>query len=284
MGNQIGAIWTEELTPLVSDYAIHFSMGTNILAARNEDMIFSSASMTKLMIADAYLGHTCNQADLANQVVINWEQHAAAGDGILKGLQGTQTFTLEQYVHLMLTLSDNIATNVLINHAGGVGPMNSLLAARGYTASGAFLHGTVGGKERISDDYPAPQPAENLPTRWCLGSVTAKTVTQAVQNLKETEIGRNALLTQQDHRSVARHLYPNEHMGWKTGTADGLVHAGGVVTLPGYQQDLLFSVLTDRSINESESCHSNTLDEPIFKAMGKAMRRTLDHLYNQQLS
>lgn len=271
-------IWAEELEPLVTDYALHFSCGETTLAERNTSTIFSSASMIKLGIADAFLSGMVDPDIFPTEILVEWDRHGAFGDGILKGFLEPQTLTTTQLVHLMLSVSDNVATNALIDCVEGVDNMNILFTGLGYGASDMFLHGTVGGKERAALDWPPPEPADHLPTRWCLGSVTAQSLVNVLRSLSTSDQAMNSLHVQQDTRSVARYLRPTETMAWKTGTADGLVHAGGFVSLPGLKEDILFVILTDRPFIEAEEFHSNTLDAPIFCAMGRAMRRTLDLL------
>lgn len=276
--SQILKIWAEELEPLVTDYALHFSCGERTLAGRNTSTIFSSASMIKLGIADAFLSGMVDPDIFPTEMLVDWDRHGAFGDGILRGLLEPQTLTTTELVHLMLSVSDNVATNALIDCVEGVDNMNVLFTGLGYGASDMFLHGTVGGKERAALDWPPPEPASHLPTRWCLGSVTVQSLVNVLRSLSQSDQAMNSLHVQQDTRSVARYLKSTETMAWKTGTADGLVHAGGFVSLPGLKDDLLFVVLTDRPFIEADEFHSNSFDAPIFCAMGRAMRRTLDLL------
>lgn len=276
--SQILEIWAEELEPLVTDYALHFSCGERTLAERNTSTIFSSASMIKLGIADAFLSGMVDPDIFPAEMLVDWDRHGAFGDGILRGLLEPQTLTTTELVHLMLSVSDNVATNALIDYVEGVDNMNVLFSGLGYSASDMFLHGTVEGKERAALDWPPPEPASHLPTRWCLGSVTVQSLVNVLRSLSLSDQAMNSLHVQQDTRSVARYLKPTETMAWKTGAADGLVHAGGFVSLPGLAGDLLFVVLTDRPFIEADEFHSNSLDAPIFCAMGRAMRRTLDLL------
>lgn len=91
---------------------------TNTMVSHNIDKIFQSASLVKLPLMICLLqaekeGHI----NLYQKITLE-KYHKAPGSGILKYYQPKQMFTIDSLIELMITRSDNTATNMLTELLG----------------------------------------------------------------------------------------------------------------------------------------------------------------------
>jgi beta-lactamase class A len=92
---------------------------------------FATASTIKVFVLGAMLeGVTKGLWSLDMPVVVTPED-VVGGSGILKGLSPPLTLPLRDIATLMMTLSDNTATNVLIDQIGGVDAVNEHIRRAG---------------------------------------------------------------------------------------------------------------------------------------------------------
>ncbi len=97
--------------------AHHFATGREI--AVNADVRFPTASTVKLPILFAlYRRVTAGELDLAQRITIE-ERHLTAGSGVLQDLDLGLQPTIHDLATLMITVSDNQATDMLYETVGG---------------------------------------------------------------------------------------------------------------------------------------------------------------------
>lgn len=160
--------------------------------------------------------------------------HKAQGDGLLQYWSTPITMSIEQLCHMMITISDNTATNALIDFLGGTFEVNEQLYSLGYLRT--HLRSWVGGNDKDPniDKYV---PSYILPTKEGISVVDIKEYQACIRHLVQHPLCYSMLIQQQDKRSLSRHIndYDFAH---KTGTADGLRHDGGVVYLPNGQLEV----------------------------------------------
>lgn len=81
----------------------------------NEDMVFPSASVIKLPILwELFKRIDAKQAALEDTLVLQ-ESHKVEGFGVLKELHSGLNLSIKDLATLMIILSDNVATNILID-------------------------------------------------------------------------------------------------------------------------------------------------------------------------
>lgn len=128
MVNEIKIIETE-IRKILSDYQGSFSVivkdsfGNRI--SINEDEVFLSASIIKLFILNAL---PKNKYD---KMIKLREEDKVEGNGILKSLNSGLSFTVKDLAYFMICLSDNTATNILIEFLG-MEKINKFLKENGY--------------------------------------------------------------------------------------------------------------------------------------------------------
>lgn len=97
----------------------------------NSRDLFPTASVIKLpILVTLYNQVLMNQVDLSTRVNID-EIHHIGGSGILKIFGSGLNPTIKDVATLMMVLSDNTATNVILDVVGGVEPVNKLMDSLG---------------------------------------------------------------------------------------------------------------------------------------------------------
>lgn len=94
--------------------ALDFAKGDSIIFTNHHhEKIFESASLIKLPIM-IYIYESTTQEDRKALVQIN---HKVGGSGVLKNMNIDQ-LSVQDLIYLMIVVSDNTATNTLIDHFG----------------------------------------------------------------------------------------------------------------------------------------------------------------------
>ena len=91
----------------------------------NEEVVFPSASLIKLFIL-----MTLNKEDYNKKIELKKEDKVG-GCGILKVMGDGLSLTVKDIAYLMICLSDNTATNILIDYIG-MDKINSCIKEKGF--------------------------------------------------------------------------------------------------------------------------------------------------------
>ena len=226
MSKAISSLWQYHMEGVNQySYGIYYK---DMQIENNIDLIYSGASMIKPFILDI-ITHNIYQGKLRWTTPYTVQSfHKSKGDGLLQYWSTPITMTIEQLCHMMITISDNTATNALIDFLGGTFEVNTQLYSLGYLHT--HLRSWVGGNDKDPnvDKYI---PSYMLPTQEGISVVDIKEYRTCIRQLVQHPLCYNMLVQQQDNRSLSRHIsgYDFAH---KTGTADGLRHDGGIVYLP----------------------------------------------------
>ncbi len=243
MERDIEAIWTAATHGL--DAAWELRLGPQLLASHDRERLFSGASMVKSLLA-ALIDEDVREHNLALSRPVQVSLTALVGDdGLLRYGQIPTMHRLADLVLLMISVSDNTATNVLIDFLGGPEAINARFAARGWSSR---LLGLIG------------SPADTF-SRVCIADHQ-----DALGTIFHPLIG-GAFAAQQDRRSLARLVWYYADFRHKTGTAGRVRHDAGMLTTP--RGHLWVACFTDGGPT------SEYVDHPACVAMGTAMRDTL---------
>jgi beta-lactamase class A len=153
------------------------------------------------------------------------EDDKAAGSGVLLHLHAGLTLTLEDLIYLMISISDNTATNLLIRLVG-MEAIGRTMRELGMTAS------TLG---REMKGRPAlPGEAENWATPGEYARVVEAILDDRAAAPDSCAAMRAMLERQQNPRRIARHLAPSSAIRWgsKTGSVAGVTNDVGYVSGP----------------------------------------------------
>lgn len=209
------------------------SAGTLGVAARNlttgeavginADEVFPSASVIKLAIlADLYLQAVEGTADLQETRQLRPDD-IVEGSGILKELRPGMEFTLGELAALMIVISDNTASNMLIDRLG-TEAVNGRLDSFGMwqTRLGRKFY-DFEARDRGLDNWACPMEFAAM-----------------LEALERRELGSPAacegmlavLLRQQLDGKIPRLLPPDTKVAHKTGTVTGASHDAGIIYSP----------------------------------------------------
>jgi beta-lactamase class A len=166
----------------------------------------------------------------------------------------------------MLAISDNTATNVVLEAAGGAAAVNERLAEWGY---GTRICRPVGGGDPVWDGAAELRAAHaDLPTPIGLGMTS---VAEHQRLIGELDPDALALLgQQQDRQLLARYVGENVAFAHKTGAVDGVRHDAGLLRASG--RELLVGCFTDGGP------HEEWPDHPAAVGMGLALAWTAELL------
>lgn len=147
------------------------------------------------------------------------------GMGVLREMSDGVTLPLRDVCYLMTAISDNTATNMLIEQIG-IEPINRRIRALG-------LERTTLLRKAFSPDTPASLP-------YGLGVTTASEIVGLLRMIADDRIGDHAaaaevlrlLALQQDVHAMPRYLPHDWRYAGKTGRLDDLRNDAGIVTAP----------------------------------------------------
>jgi beta-lactamase class A len=192
------------------------------------------------------------------------------GDGVLATWPLPLRLPLHVVAQLMTALSDNTATNVVVDVLGGLEVVNDALAAGGQASR---MRRWVTGRhsDPRCDSWDA---TAELPSRAGLSVVVplehAASIDRMVADARYG-VARGMLEQQWHNDSLARHLRDETPFAHKTGSVGGVRHDGGVL-LPGTPDALAVHVFTDGPERDE------TVDDPACVAIGRALAGTLEAL------
>jgi beta-lactamase class A len=217
---------------------------------------------TSLAVAEGRLGW--------DTVIEARPEHVAVGDGVLATWPLPLRLPLHVVAQLMTALSDNTATNVVVDLLGGLEVVNDALAAGGQASR---MRRWVTGRhsDPRCDSWDA---TAELPSRAGLSVVVplehAASIDRMVADARYG-VARGMLEQQWHNDSLARHLRDETPFAHKTGSVGGVRHDGGVL-LPGTPDALAVHVFTDGPERDE------TVDDPACVAIGRALAGTLEAL------
>lgn len=158
------------------------------------------------------------------------------GSGVLLHMHSGIQVTLGDLLYLMMSISDNTATNYLIDLAG-MEEVNSVMQAIGMTDS--VLARKMAGREA---DNP-------LLENWATALDYARSITALLEGTAASQASCDAMLAilekQQNNRRIGRHAPAGEGYRWgsKTGSLDGVCNDVGFITTQ--QGTLAIAVFTE---------------------------------------
>lgn len=199
--------------------------------ALNADVPMPTASLIKFpVMIEAYRQAAEGKVDLDAPVTLR-KKDMVPGSGVLTyHFSEGATFPLVDAVHLMITYSDNTATNLVLD-AVGIGSTAATMEAMGLPNT--KIHSKV--YRRDTSVFPERSK------QFGLGSTTAADMVTLLDDLharrivdeKASEAMWNHLLTCDDKDKFPRLLPPNVKIAFKTGSIDDARTCAGVIETKG---------------------------------------------------
>jgi beta-lactamase class A len=190
---------------------------------------FPAASTIKVFILQALLEQAeAGTLSLSDEVVLSADEQVT-GSGVLKELTAGRRYTLRDLAMLMIIISDNTATNLLIERLG-VGTVNEVCACRGW--AGTALAGKLQ-KGLTRSSYTCPRDLADYFVRLWRGQLLSSELTAIAQG-----IYRRQQLTDQLGREIGYDSYSTETgeselvIASKSGSLRGVRNDAGVISGP----------------------------------------------------
>jgi beta-lactamase class A len=211
--------------------AVHLPSGRRL--EREAERSFPSASVIKVAVLAALHAEAAVARLSWEERVTLREEAKVPGSGVLRELHAGLELTLEDLARLMIVVSDNTATNLLIDRIG-TDSVNDLMAGLGYRVT------RLGRK--MYDFAARDRGLEN----WCAaGEITDLLVRLERRELVSADASEAmlAVMQRQAHVSkIPRLLPPDTAVANKTGEITGVSHDAGIIYSPGGA--IALSVLT----------------------------------------
>lgn len=198
-------------------------VGTDRAWRLDAERVFPAASIIKTAILVAlYRDVDAGRLDLATSVPVPPDAKVK-GTGVLTWMSPDLTLPLADIAYLMIAISDNTASNVLIDTVG-LPRIQATIADLGLTSTALnrrFLGRRPGSHEPENVTHAADQAA-------LLGAIAGDTAAspRSCQQMRAT------LALQQDRDRIARYLPDGLTFAGKSGTLPGLIHDTGLIETP----------------------------------------------------
>jgi beta-lactamase class A len=225
---------------------------------------FSTASMIKVPIHAAVLRRSRLGAFGMNDEVMVRESDHAGGSGVLAELRPGLRCTVADLCTLMIVVSDNTATNMLIDLCGGVPAVNDDFAALGFP--GFRLNHKISipppplaaTRDHHAERSPVPAPGSPLATvtltdfcefmaRLHAGSVVDEKASEEIVTVMRYQ--QHQALFPRAYRAVAIPYHPpgqdSPGLAHKTGYVGGCRTDAGLLLLPGGGGTVAYAAAAD---------------------------------------
>lgn len=217
--------WTEDFKRIadasgmqVCVRAIDLSTNTSVDIRGDEKM--ASASMIKLLIAETFLHKAADGAFALDGTYTLKDSDIVGGTGSLQGSGAGAEVSYKDLVFKMISESDNVATNVLID-ACGMDAINKEAKALGLKASEV--------NRRMMDTDASAAGIENYTSANDLAALLELVYKQKFVNAEMSALMLQALEAQVDNECISQGLPAGVVFAHKTGSLGIVRHDGGIV-------------------------------------------------------
>ena len=235
--------WKKEIEKIISQvegkvcvnfYDLNKNNGFSI----NGDKKVLSASMIKLLILAELMKKISEDKFSLSDTIMMANFMKTEGDGVLKELNTGHHFTLKELATLMIIVSDNQATNILIDF---LGMENINLLGKELGLRETFLERRMMDAEARKNGYDNYTSADNI-------SLLLKLIYQEkLVNKEASQLMLEILLKQQQGERLQRYLPTDIKIAHKCGDLDNLENDGGIIWLE--EKVYILVVLTSRMSN-----------------------------------
>lgn len=192
-----------------------------------------SASMIKMFLLAFAMENVRNGSLSLDMPIVLHEEDKVGGAGVLGGYPNESVLDLDTVLCLMITESDNTATNILIDLLG-MDSVNEYIRKNGYSDTHLA--------RKMMDFLAAKAGRENYTSVRDLGNLFTKIYRHECVSPEQDEIMLSYLRGQTDRECFPAAL-PWAVVAHKTGELDGLYDDGGIIYLD--DRDLIVVIMTE---------------------------------------
>lgn len=200
-----------------------------------------SASTIKLVIMAELMARVHDGSMRLDDKITVTEQMHTGGDGILKELAPGHAFTLKEILTLMIIVSDNEATNILITLLG-MDSINARAQAMGLNC--AHLG------RKMMDSEAKKQGKDNFICAEDIEHILTQIYHEQVIGAAESRLMLDILLRQQQSGRLQLYLPEEVAVAHKCGDLDFLENDGGIIFVP--EKPYVLVVLTSQMPSNKE--------------------------------
>jgi beta-lactamase class A len=220
--------WTAVAAIIATAEASGATVGASIASpvgkhfSHNHDRRFVAASTVKIAIMIDLFRRIDAGSDALDTRHTMTAADKSTGSGILAQLHDGLELTLGDLAYLMMSISDNTATNILIDRLG-MAQINATMQSLG------MRHSTLG--RRMRGRTRTTEEQEN----WAVPAEYARTIAAPLEDRAASATScakmRALLESQQNDRRIARHLPKTDTPSWgsKTGSLPGVANDVGFI-------------------------------------------------------
>lgn len=187
----------------------------------NSNRLFRAASTIKIAVMIEIFRQAERGRLSRSDIVALKNSDRVPGSGVLAHLHEGLNLTVDDLLYLMISISDNSATNMLVDLVG-LDAINATLAELGI------------GQSRMNRRMLGRTPGEGEPENWVtprdFAVMMQAIVADTAASAESCAAMRDLLATQQNHDRIARYLPEGVTWGSKTGSLPNVVNDVGFVT------------------------------------------------------
>ena len=219
-------VLTKGIQALSDKDSTHYSVYIAYPQEKREPYIYQSeamksASMIKVFLLAAAMEKVKNGSLALDMPVILHQEDKTGGSGILSGYNNESELSLDTVLRLMITESDNTATNILIDLLG-MENINDYIRRNGYSDTCLA--------RKMMDFAAARAGRENYTSVRDLGDLFGRIYRHECIDYEQDEIMLSYLRDQEDRECFPAAL-PEAVIAHKTGELEGLYDDGGIIYL-----------------------------------------------------
>jgi len=206
----------------------------------NPDRLFPSASLAKVPImASCFFAADGNRLDLDKQIKL-YRRDKVSGSGVIKNLPDGSVFSVKELMSIMITQSDNTASNLLIDSLGQ-GYLNETFRKLGLKNTNLA--------RKMMDFASRKQGRENYTSARDIAFILEEIYYGRLINREYSRQCLDMLKAQKIRDRIPAKLPPGITVAHKTGLEYGVCHDAGIVFVP--EGDFLICVLTKHNYKNS---------------------------------
>lgn len=244
--------WTGLAAAIAAEEARGCVLGVSVIGpdgsrfSHNGGRAFVAASTMKIPVMVELFRRIDEGRDSLEQIHVLRDEDRATGGGVVKELHAGLAFTVRDLCYLMMAISDNSTTNILIDRVG-MAETNALMKRLGM--AGSCLGRKVRGRP----------PVEGETENWAVPDEYAGLIAALFAERAASAASCAAMVgmleKQTNDRRIARHLpkgAARPRWGSKTGSLPGVVNdVGFVMTAAGPLVLLVFCEIDDPNAGEA---------------------------------
>ncbi|MBI1802181.1 MAG: serine hydrolase [Chloroflexi bacterium] len=239
----------------------------------NADLVFPTASMVKIgILLELLRQREAGKLELSEPLTVR-KTDKTAGSGLLENMSDEVTLPLHDIAVLMNAISDNTATNVLIDRLGRAN-INRAMRAAGMTHTRLYRKIVFSAGRKLK--YPnfatgTPRDFMTLMTRLYAGQLLNPANSEAMLDIMRVQKNMGNLT-----RYIAFNPYGRDQTAWvasKTGSINGVRNETGI--LHSRRGAHVVSVMTKRCTDKRW-----TPDNEGTVAVAKMSKAIADHFHN----